>query len=166
MKKVIRLTESDLIRIVKRVINEDEEDLGLPHPNKKEPYIKEEQFFTILNKLFNILYKKVKHKEDEANQRLSIYNGNKLIRYSKDLRNNTIIMDYYPKDESLWISMFIYSNIKRFFPQVSDNLLFLDFFKKWFSDKFGIMPKNVYITNERSLNDRYHNQQLNKTEPQ
>ena len=57
MKKVIRLTESDLIRIVKRVIHEDEDGLGLPHPNKKEPYINEEQFFKILNKfkIFNLL---------------------------------------------------------------------------------------------------------------
>jgi hypothetical protein len=75
-------------------------------------------------------------------------------------------MDYYPKDDSLWISMSLYSKIKKWFPHASDNLLFLDFFKKWFSDNFGIMPKNVYITNERSLNDRYHNQQLNKTELQ
>ena len=31
MKKVIRLTESDLVRIVKRVINESKKN---PHPNK------------------------------------------------------------------------------------------------------------------------------------
>jgi len=35
MKKIIRLTESDLTRIVKRIIKEGEErNLGLPHPNK------------------------------------------------------------------------------------------------------------------------------------
>jgi len=35
MKKIIRLTESDLTRIVKRIIKEgNENDLGLPHPNK------------------------------------------------------------------------------------------------------------------------------------
>ena len=128
--------------------------------------ITEEQFFKILNKLFNILYKKVKHKEDETEKSLSVYHGNKLTRYSRDLKRNTILMDYYPKDDSLWISMSLYSKIKKWFPPASDNLLFLDFFKKWFSDNFGIMPKKVYITNERSLNDRYHNQQLNKTEPQ
>jgi len=34
-KKIIRLTESDLTRIVKRIIKEgNENDLGLPHPNK------------------------------------------------------------------------------------------------------------------------------------
>ena len=43
--------------------------------------ITEEQFFKILNKLFNILYKKVKHKEDETEKRLSVYHGNKLTRY-------------------------------------------------------------------------------------
>lgn len=35
MKKVVRLTESDLTRLVKRVIKEGGgSDLGLPHPNK------------------------------------------------------------------------------------------------------------------------------------
>ena len=34
MKKIIRLTESDLTRIVKRVIKENVKDLGLPHPRK------------------------------------------------------------------------------------------------------------------------------------
>ena len=35
MKKVVRLTESDLARLVKRVIKEGGgSDLGLPHPNK------------------------------------------------------------------------------------------------------------------------------------
>ena len=125
--------------------------------------ITEEQFFKILSKLFNVLYKKVKHKKDETV--LSVYYGNnKLVRYSSVWEKNNVLMDYYPKDESLWISTFLYSKIERWLPQATDNLLFLDFFKKWFSDKFGIIPKKVYITNERTLNDRYHNQQLNKTE--
>lgn len=34
MKRIIRLTESDLARIVKRVIKENMDDLGLPHPRK------------------------------------------------------------------------------------------------------------------------------------
>ena len=35
MKKVVRLTEYELTRLVKRIIKEGEEnDLGLPHPNK------------------------------------------------------------------------------------------------------------------------------------
>ena len=35
MKKVIRLSESDLVRVVKRIIKEGGgSDLGLPHPNK------------------------------------------------------------------------------------------------------------------------------------
>jgi hypothetical protein len=33
MKKTIRLTERDLTRLIRRVINEGN-DLGLPHPNK------------------------------------------------------------------------------------------------------------------------------------
>jgi len=41
-------------------------------------------------------------------------------------------------------------------PSVTDNLLFYDFFKKWFSDKFGMTPKEVHITNMGSLNDLYN----------
>ena len=41
MKRIIRLTESDLARIVRRVIREDN-NLGLPHPNK-----------TVYKELFN-----------------------------------------------------------------------------------------------------------------
>ena len=126
--------------------------------------ITEEQFFKILSKLFNVLYKKVKHKKDETV--LSVYYGNnKLVRYSSVWEKNNVLMDYYPKDESLWISTFLYSKIERWFPRATDNMLFYDFFKKWFSDKFGLIPKKVYITNEKSLNDRYHNQQLNKNLP-
>ena len=126
--------------------------------------ITEEQFFKILSKLFNVLYKKVKHKKDETV--LSVYYGNnKLVRYSSVWEKNNVLMDYYPKDESLWISTFLYSKIERWFPQATDNMLFYDFFKKWFSDKFGLLQKKVYITNEKSLNDRYHNQQLNKNLP-
>ena len=126
--------------------------------------ITEEQFFKILSKLFNVMYKKVKHKKDETV--LSVYYGNnKLVRYSSVWEKNNVLMDYYPKDESLWISTFLYSKIKRWFPRATDNMLFYDFFKKWFSDKFGLLPKKVYITNEKSLNDRYHNQQLNKNLP-
>ena len=126
--------------------------------------ITEEQFFKILSKLFNVLYKKVKHKKDETV--LSVYYGNnKLVRYSSVWEKNNVLMDYYPKDESLWISTFLYSKIERWFPRATDNMLFYDFFKKWFSDKFGLLPKKVYITNEKSLNDRYHNQQLNKNLP-
>ena len=46
--------------------------------------------------------------------------------------------------------------IKRIFPSVTDNLLFYDFFKKWFLDKFGMTPKEVHITNMGSLNDLYN----------
>lgn len=35
MKKIIKLTEQDLTRLVRRIIKEEEdEDFGLPHPNK------------------------------------------------------------------------------------------------------------------------------------
>ena len=34
MKRTVRITESDLTRIVKRVINENMDDLGMPHPKK------------------------------------------------------------------------------------------------------------------------------------
>jgi hypothetical protein len=47
MKKVIRLSESDLVRIVKRIIKEGGgSDLGLPHPNKT---VYKELFYTKLS---------------------------------------------------------------------------------------------------------------------
>ena len=43
MRRTVRLTESDLTRLVKRIIKEGEgNDLGLPHPNK-----------TVYKELFN-----------------------------------------------------------------------------------------------------------------
>jgi hypothetical protein len=119
--------------------------------------ISEEQFFKILNKLFNLLYKKVRYKyvrPKKDHTTLFVYNGDNLRQWI----NPTYILQYYPHDESLWISNFVYSNLKKWFPQVTDNLLFFDFFKKWFSDKFNIIPKKVYIINQGPLSDRYQNQ--------
>lgn len=49
-KKIIRLTESDLTRIVKRVINENMDDLGMPHPRKT---VYKERFEKKLNEVIS-----------------------------------------------------------------------------------------------------------------
>ena len=121
--------------------------------------ISEEKFLKILDRLFNTLYGNVRYKKD--NLRLSVYEGDKLRRHIGTNNDGsrklpTMIMEYYSNDESLWISDFVYSNMKKFFPIVSNNMLFYDFFKKWFTDKFSIIPKNVHIFNHRSLNDKYN----------
>jgi hypothetical protein len=45
MKRITRLTERDLSRIVRRVIKEEEEDMGFEIPNFPEDLIKLFQFF-------------------------------------------------------------------------------------------------------------------------
>ena len=121
--------------------------------------ISEEQFLKVLDKLFNTLYGNVRYKKD--NLRLSVYEGDKLRRHIGTNNDNswklpTMVMEYYSNDESLWISDFVYSDMKKFYPNVSNNMLFYDFFKKWFTDKFRIIPKNVHIFNQGSLNDKYN----------
>jgi hypothetical protein len=121
--------------------------------------ITEEQFYKVLSKWFNTMYKKVRYKYNKDKTRLSVYYGDKLLRPVNPFISPTYILEYYPKDGSLWISNYVYTKFKKMFPFLeTHNMLFYDFFKKMFSDKFGITPKKVYITNERSLNDRYHNQ--------
>ncbi len=116
--------------------------------------ITEEQFFKITNKLFNTLYTKVRYKNDK--RRLSVYEGDKLRRYSTNGKKPTYMMEYYPDEGTLWISDYTYSEMKKLFPPVSNNLLFFDFFKKWFENKFGITPKKVNIFNQASLNNKYN----------
>jgi hypothetical protein len=123
--------------------------------------ITEKQFLKSLDMLFNTMYGNVRYKKDKS--RLSVYKGDKLRRTigSNDdgsWKLPTYIMEYYPNDESLWISDFVYTEMKKYFPPISDNMLFFDFFKKWFIDKFGITPKKVYIFNQGSLSDKYNNE--------
>jgi len=124
-----------------------------------EYIVTEEQFLKTLDIVFKTLYNDVKFKNDKS--RLSVYNGKKLRRHIGTNNDGswklpTYIMEYYPNDESLWISDFVYSDIKKIFAPVSNNMLFYDFFKKWFIDKFGVIPKTTYINNQGSLNDRYN----------
>jgi hypothetical protein len=120
--------------------------------------ITEEQFYKVLSKWFNTTHKKVRYKyvrPKKDHTTLFVYYGDNLRQWE----NPTIILEYYPHNESLWISDNVYTKFIKMFPFLeTHNMLFYDFFKKMFSDKFGITPKKVYITNERSLNDRYHNQ--------
>ena len=74
-----------------------------------------------------------------------------VIAFTKSAKSINVL----DKDE-LWIDSRVYIRMKKIFPSVTDNLLFYDFFKKWFSDKFGMTPKEVHITNMRSLNDLYN----------
>ena len=124
-----------------------------------EYIVTEEQFLKTLDIVFKTLYNDVKFKNDKS--RLSVYNGKKLRRHigtnnDGSWKQPTYIMEYYPNDESLWISDFVYSDIKKIFAPVSNNILFYDFFKKWFIDKFGVIPKTTHIYNQGSLNDRYN----------
>ena len=114
--------------------------------------ITEEQFFDVLNTVFEVSYPKLKTKK--IGGMIFVYYGYKLVRYSRD--NNNYIMQFVLDEDALWIDSKVYIKIKRIFPSVTDNFLFYDFFKKWYSDKFGIAPKEVHITNKRSLNDLYN----------
>jgi hypothetical protein len=124
-----------------------------------EYIVTEEQFLKTLDTVFKTLYKDINYKNDNDNTRLTVYNGKNLRRYIGQNNDGwklpTFILEYYSNDESLWISEFVYTNIKKYFPPVSNNLLFYDFFKKWFIDKFGIIPKTTHIYNQGTLNDRY-----------
>ena len=115
--------------------------------------ITEEQFFDILNTVFEVSYPKLKTKK--IGDMLFVYYGKSLVRYSRD-NNNSYIMQFDFRWDALWIDSMVYIKIKRIFPSVIDNLLFYDFFKKWYSDKFGVTPKEVYITNMGNLNDLYN----------
>jgi len=114
--------------------------------------ITEEQFFDILDNVFEVSYPKLKTKK--IGGMVYVYHGYKLIRYS--MNNSNYIMQFVLDKDELWIDSRVYIRMKKIFPSVTDNLLFYDFFKKWFSDRFGMTPKEVHITNMRSLNDLYN----------
>jgi hypothetical protein len=116
--------------------------------------ITEEQFFDVLDNVFEVSYPKLKTKR--IGDWVYVYYGYKLVRYSRNNNNNNYIMQFVLDEHALWIDSKVYIKIKRIFPSVTDNLLFYDFFKKWFSDKFGMNPKEVHITNMGSLNDLYN----------
>ena len=80
--------------------------------------IKEKQVLKILDMLFNTMYGDVRYKKDKS--RLSVYEGDKLRRNiganaDGSWKLPTYIVEYYPNDESLWVSDFVYTKIKKFF---------------------------------------------------
>jgi len=58
MKKIVRLTESDLVRIVKRVINEETTDTSKKKPEDINFEDGKDYFFTVFGKDKNVIKNK------------------------------------------------------------------------------------------------------------
>ena len=101
MRKVVRLTESDLVRIVKKVIRESEDDYD-------DDYTRERSFKDKKFKHNKSVLEKTIERFDNVEKIIKVLGGedftNKFLRYYKPLGLTSVdeLIDYkggYPEDE-------------------------------------------------------------------
>lgn len=112
MKKIIRLTERDLARIVKRVIKENMDDLGLPTPEKdsfedhsQNKFLKfmQDEIDEIAHESYDIndfdeMIEEFFNKFDKELNNLSDRDYRTLEVYIDDVSSNIRMSDYGDKD--------------------------------------------------------------------
>jgi hypothetical protein len=97
MKKVIRLTESDLIRLVKRVVREQEEDLTAQLKDFHREMPDEDVYNDHLDKMDKALYKM---RSDERGRRKPSYKSSSLrkLEDNPELNDLTAKLKRYHKE--------------------------------------------------------------------
>jgi hypothetical protein len=118
--------------------------------------ITESQLFKVMGKLFNTLYPRIRYKKTKT--KWYVYHGDKLIT-NYDYSNNrtkdpSVIMEYYPKKDLLYVTYHVYWEMFNYYPVLTESEYTIKFFETWFTDNFGITPKDVRI-NDKSYMDRF-----------
>jgi hypothetical protein len=118
--------------------------------------ITESQLFKVMGKLFNTLYPRIRYKKTKT--KWYVYHGDKLST-NYDYSNNrtkdpSVIMEYYPKKDLLYVTYHVYWEMFNYYPVLTESEYTIKFFETWFTDNFGITPKDVRI-NDKSYMDRF-----------
>jgi hypothetical protein len=141
MKKIIKLTESDLIRIVNRVINESSDE--------------DKRYELLIDRLVMTYYSNIKYKKEGSN--IYVYRGKTLRKqYRNGYKPNTI-MSYSPFGNRLTIFRSELELLNVIIPMIKNNIKMIKYFiksmTKLFTEKFGFTPKYVGI-DDRSIMDK------------
>jgi len=133
MKKIIKLTESDLTRIVNRVINESSDE--------------DKRYERIADKFVTTYYSDIKYRKQGST--IHVYRGKTLRKqYHNDHKPNTI-MQYSEMDGRLIIFRTELKSFDVILPMFQNDIIMIKYFiksmTKLFVNKFGITPNYVVI---------------------
>ena len=136
MKKVIKLTESDLTRIVRRVINESSDE--------------DRRYERIIDKLVMSYYSDVKYRKQGSS--IFVFKGKTFSKHHRvrndEYKKSNIIMVYETMGDRLTIFVSNFKSLESIIPGINLNDIkmikyFIKSMTKLFTDKFGFTPKNV-----------------------
>jgi hypothetical protein len=133
MKKIIKLTESDLTIIVNRVINESSDE--------------DKRYERIADKFVTTYYSDIKYRKQGST--IHVYRGKTLRKqYRNDHKPNTI-MQYSEMDGRLIIFRTELKSFDVILPMFQNDIIMIKYFiksmTKLFVNKFGITPNYVVI---------------------
>ena len=141
MKKVIRLTESDLTRIIERVINESSNGEN------------DKRYERMIDKLVMSYYPKVKYRKQGSVT--YIFVGDTFSRAYRvrngEFKTPNTIMSYSSFDDRLSINLSALKPLEPILPILNDVKMIKYFIKsmtKLFADKFGFTPRIVHISDK------------------
>jgi hypothetical protein len=112
--------------------------------------ITEQQYLTILERIFNNLYTEVRYRKIRST--IFIYNGKSLVRtlYRNSIPNT--LMDYsdFGNYGRLTVYDRVYYEMIKWGPMLENNELFLKFFEEWFEKKFK-KPVDYVVIGNRAI---------------
>ena len=141
MKKVIRLTESDLTRIIERVINDSSNGEN------------DKRYERMIDKLVMTYYPKVKYRKQGSATYIFVgdtFSRSYRVRNGEFKTPNTI-MSYSSFDDRLSINLSALKPLEPILPILNDVKMIKYFIKsmtKLFADKFGFTPRIVHISDK------------------
>ncbi len=116
-----------------------------------EYHITKERYFNLLDKMMETLYPKIRYKK--VGRSIYFYAGKSLVkRFSWVGKEQNTIMVYSDFRETLEVQIRVYEELHKYMNGVLDTKLVLEFFKEWFSKKYGIIPKYVLIPDRELMN--------------
>lgn len=141
MKKIIKLTESDLTRIVNRVINESSDE------DKRNELL--------IDRLVMTYYSNIKYVKDRSN--IYVYRGKTLRKQYRNGHQPNTIMSYSSFGDRLTIFRSELVSLNYIIPNFKNNIKMIKYFiksmTKLFTEKFGFTPNYVGI-DDRSIMDK------------
>jgi hypothetical protein len=146
MKKIIKLTESDLTRIIERVINESSNGEN------------DKRYERMIDKLVMSYYPKVKYRKQGSVTYIFVgdtFSRAYRVRNGEFKKSNTI-MSYSSFDDRLSINLSALKPLEPILPILNDVKMIKYFIKsmtKLFADKFGFTPRIVHIS-DKSIMDK------------
>lgn len=109
--------------------------------------ITENQYLNTLDRVFNGLYPKIRFKKEKG--RILVFSGDRIKKRNtygvSGVKESNVLMIYSSFGGFLELQHLLFKELERYFPDITDNRLILDYFKTWFENKFNIVTTKVYF---------------------